>query len=792
MKSIPMVFTTCEMNMDIDRQNLIVPVTATRRLQLAGGQPMEQAVPEDYVLSAMVLRSMERREGRLLEFILKSYLPVAIINSPYSSRFFLVEMLGLTSESILDVYSPALRKVSEKVKKSTACEDFEKCIQAARYEINLLLGSKPSTIVGLFSGLIARGVAQLLNRPSGLITEDYSVTLKGIIDSAEFDRSIHTLQETAESLNLVEKELSSFLDLLLPKIDSYVTNLEAEATPVLSRLKLRLDSLEKQIEELESQKMKISAGTSPDKKAKLAETEKTILARKEALKRDKTRQSELVTSLEDKAQELIIGRDELNAEFQRALSAVHEQANALNDMLVSARFDDSGGKKRSVIMIPFFIAGFSRKDQLHIEVYPLSYFQENDERVGRRRDFVDPFSSPSRAIDALTAMLEDRANSDVTFRKFLRDSSKDHNLMSDARARESIETGTEGLLDDALAKRSLIDELNSILLGIPETKAPRKKRRVLTPAISDGSLCTVKFHVQDEAGKPVEGAELEFGALVVTSDTNGIADTSLPRSHYEGLVRADGYIERPVEFTITSTDDVVIPVVLVPLAHEEQLAMRLDELIERARRLDIIRQRLWEVFQKRGTTLLGIPAYRSALIELLSELGYEPESWISEATQKTGMVKRLLKRDDRIDGLRRDILRLAEESKSFGGIMLFSELLVRLDDLGWSSNPDEAEGIIHEMAKEGLIQGVSPLESGALLVEFVPVALTDDPQMILDLAAQKDGKLTIEDVVICLEWKEERVRNALNLLINNGVAKEQRSYSKSTQYFFPGLKGGKK
>ena len=62
----------------------------------------------------------------------------------------------------------------------------------------------------------------------------------------------------------------------------------------------------------------------------------------------------------------------------------------------------------------------------------------------------------------------------------------------------------------------------------------------------------------------------------------------------------------------------------------------------------------------------------------------------------------------------------------------------------------------------------------------------------LRLAAQNDGKLTLEDAVIGLGWTEERVHNALNLLVNNGVAKEQRSYSKSTQYFFPGLIGGKK
>jgi len=267
---------------------------------------------------------------------------------------------------------------------------------------------------------------------------------------------------------------------------------------------------------------------------------------------------------------------------------------------------------------------------------------------------------------------------------------------------------------------------------------------------------------------------------------------SIPMSNYEGVVRAQGYQEKPVEFTLTTLTDVAIPIMLNSLSHEEQIAARLDGLVERSRRLDMIRERLWEAFETQGSTLLGIPAYRTALIELLSELGYEPESWITEAKEKSGMVKRLLKRDDRTDGLRRDILRMAEESKKFGGIMLFSELLVRLDDAGWGTHADEIEDIIEDMTKEGLVQGLSKIEGGALLVEFVPVALTDDPQAILSLAATKDGRLSIEDAVVGLSWTEERVRKALELLVNNGVAKEQRSYSKSTQYWFPGLRGGKK
>ncbi|TFG31621.1 hypothetical protein EU528_05765 [Candidatus Thorarchaeota archaeon] len=777
--------------MDLDRRNLIVPVTATRRLQLAGGQPMEQAVPEDYVIAAMVLRALERCEGRTLEFILKSYLPVVIVPSPELNRYFLVEQLGLTSETIHEMKSPKLEKLQEQVEKAATSEELLKCLNSTRSEIKKILDAPSATIVGLFAGLAARGVGRLLDRPSSTSFEEFSVILTGMIRKSEFDKSIKTLQDTSVVLSTIEEELTELVDNIQSRIESLVGTQKERATPVLSRLDLRVESLIKQIEDIESEKLKISAGSSSDKSVKLKELDQLLDARKSALLRDQNRQSEVVSELADASQNLSIGCDELTAESKTAVSLIRNQHSALADMMIAVRLADEDTEK-SVILIPFFIAGFSKKDQLQIEVYPLSHLQSNGERVSRRRDYVDMFESPSRSIDALSSLLEDRTNSDVALRKFIRDSSQDYNILANAIAREYVRSGAEALLGDALVKRPLIEELKDLLTAIPETKLRKQKRRLVTHVLTNDTLCNVKFHIHNEAGKPIDGAELELGVLSLKSDLSGVITTQLPQSHYDGIVRASGFIVKPVEFSLASTDDVVIPIVMIPLSHEEQIILRLDELVERARRLDMIRERLWVAFESQGSTLLGIPAYRNALMELLTELGYEPEAWIAEAKKKTGMVKRLLKRDDRIDGLRRDILRMAEESKQSGGIMLFSELLVRLDDLGWSTGSDEIETIITDMSKEGLINGLSPLESGALLVEFVPVALTNDPQLILDLAAQRDGQLTLEDAVIGLGWTEERVRKALNLLINNGVAKEQRSYSKSTQYFFPGLIGGKK
>ena len=777
--------------MDLDRWNLIVPSTATRRLQLAGGQLMEQAVPEDYVVAGMVLRAIEQREGRELEFILKCYLPVAIAESPFPNRSYLVEQLGLTSETMICHRSFNTASIIEELESSTDTKTLLKCVTAARELVASLRITERSTLLGLMSGLMARGIAQILERPLRNQIENYEIILSGLLKQKEFQNSIDILQETAATLSSVEETVTHLIELTTTKVESTVEKSEAESAPVLQRLELRIESLQQQVENLESDLTKVAASLSSTMQARLTEIEKTLTARKAALERDEARRENIFSNIQGVSRDLLIERDNLSAEFQAATNTIHDQLSLIVDLSVPIS-PENVGDKGALILLPFFLAGFSKKGQLRIEIYPISQLITNGEKVSRRRDFVDGFTSPSRAIDAIASLLSERANNDVTLRKFIRESSEDMNLLVVKESRNLILTGVESLLGDGLVKQPLVDELKAIISGIPEAKIKKRVKRRVTPLVADGSLCRVRFHVQDEAGRPVEGAEIELGALSAKSDSKGTIVVSIPMSIYEGVVRAAGYLDKPIEFALTSVSDVAIPIMLNSLSHEEQLAARLDSLVDRSRGLDMIRERLWEAFETQGSTLLGIPAYRTALVELLAELGYEPESWIAEAKKKSGMVKRLLKRDDRTDGLRRDILRMAEDSKKFGGIMLFAELLVRLDNAGWGTHASEIEKIIEDMTKEGLIQGLSTIEGGALLVEFVPVALTDDPQEILSLAATKDGVLSIEDAVVGLSWKEERVRNALELLVKNGVAKEQRSYSKSTQYWFPGLRGGKK
>ncbi|TFF96774.1 hypothetical protein EU546_00725 [Candidatus Thorarchaeota archaeon] len=764
----------------------IVPAAATKKLQLAGGQPMEQAIPEDYFLGSMTIRALEQKNGRHLEFLLKGYVPISLVRAARPGRFCLIERVGVTSETFRMIGLIDEERVSQALNDSNDSESIIASIKLLRKEIAEIAESVDQPFLGLLSGLLAPGVARFLERPSRQETEDYSVILPGVVGVDEFEESVESLVESISALEGSAELIERTVRRIEKRVEETVGVLEEDASPTLTRLERRIESLENQIESLESQLVRARATSSTSTKE--TEIERTLDARKAALKRDLERKSKITGKIGKSSKEMLSGVEKLREESKEAIRILNRLERDLGNISVTASIESQGAG--TTLLVPFFFVGYSKKGLLEIRVHPPANLIETDERIGRRRGFVDTFSSSSHAVDALCALLEEHANSDVTFRKRIRNLSSRMNLLSLKSSRRLIVDGARFLVADGLLKPEVADDLESMISSIPEGKLRKRVRRP-TISVTDGSTCRVQFHVHDETGRPVESAEIELGALVLDSDNRGIVETFLPKSRYEGVVKARGYYDRQFEFILDSIDDITIPIVLSPLSHEEQISARLDELVERARRLDGIRERLAEAFEEQGDTLLSIPAYRSALAELLTELGYEPESWIASARRQGGMVKRLLKRDDRRDALRRDILRTAEESKQSGGIMLLSELLVHLDDLGWETESDEIENIINDMAQEGLLQGISRLEGGALLVEFVPVALTDDPQLLLGLAAERDGLLSIEDAVVGLNWTEERVRNALSLLVDSGVAKEQRSYSKSTQYWFPGLRRGK-
>lgn len=769
--------------MDLEKNTLIIPTTATRSIQLAGGPPMEQAIPEDYVLASMVLRALESRNGQELEFVIKAYYPVMVVQSAIPNSCFLIELLGTSSGSIVPLPDLELTRIQSCINSASNPKALLKCIEDSRALVSSLFSSERVTVLGLMSGSVAEGISDLMDWPTINAIEPYALVLPEAISTGETERVFDTLSTTSRTANTTDEILSKLLDLVRNKVKSIVDGRTAESADKIHRLEQRVAVLRRETELLDSRLAQRG------KKGDLV-LERQLKARTDALRRDEERLRKLTSSTQKASKELMDEESSLRNDIKKAVAAIHKEMESLENFLVPLRGVEIH-KQSSLLLIPFVMVGLSKKGRLTITVYPPSRLGEEKSRVGRLRDFADVFSPSSDSIAKIARDLTDRANKDVTLRKHIRSKSQEHSLFVSSVTKNLLREGVQALIADGLAKTSMMEDLESIIQGIPEQQLTPIRPKVLEvfPAVDEG--CIVKFNIYDDSGSPVSGAHLELGAFRSSSDSKGVIVATLPKSNYEGRVTARGYRDKPLEFTIHSLGNVVIPIVLSPLSKEERLDRELDSLLKRADRIERIRERLWDAFEKQGTTLLTIPAYRSALVELLSELGYEPEAWISKAKNKKGMVRGLLKRDDRIDGIRRDILRLAEESKQAGGIMLFSELLVRLDDIGWATSSEDIESIIKNMSKEGLIEGLSTLESGAVLVNFIPVSLTDDPQQLMSLAADGSGNLTIEEAVVELGWTEERVKNALELLVAEGVAKVQKSYSKSTQYWFPGLRGKK-
>ncbi|NWF95679.1 MAG: carboxypeptidase regulatory-like domain-containing protein [Candidatus Thorarchaeota archaeon] len=772
--------------MDLDGLYRIIPVTASRSLALAGCQSIQQAIPEEYALASFVMRALEARNGRELEFILKAYLPVHLIRLGPRGQCVLIDMLGLFSAEIVEVGETAVEGLSRALSEIDSTSLNVAPLDSISHALAAVRAAEVVSVPGLISGASANDLARLIGWPKQSDLELGAIVLPSIINREDLSKYERMILQTFDRVQRLRREMAKILPGLEPMLRASEDGLAALA-PTVARLDDRISRLENELERLTSRLQSITSSklTSPQLAATEAEVRSQIDLRTTALMKDRERRERLIEDQRRSRESFSIHLEGMKTEYLQTQEFIDSLWSQYESLSVDCGCFESDSP--AVLLVPLVIAGFSKRGVLEVTVYPPSVMDDQGVKTSRRKEFADPFVPLSQTMTLLASLIEKRIDSDITLRKLVRDSSATSNLLSDSTARRMLEEGARLLRADGLLRDSSADHLRALMSSVPER--PSKATTHGAMLVTDESVCSVEVRVTDASGEPIAGARVGVGGLITKTDEHGGTQLRLPRSRYELAVNADGYRERRVEFELRSSGDVVIPVVLEQLTREDRLSLALEDLSKRADRIDTIRKKLLGIFQSQGDTILRVPAYRGTLEELLTELGYEPEAWLAEASRKRGMIGRLLKGEDRRDGMRRDILRIAEESKSSGGVMLLSDVLRRLDRLGWSANTTEVESILAEMTREGLIRGVSIMEDGTTSVNFVPVSLTDDPQLVLDLAAKRKGSLTIEDVVLELGWTESRVKNALQLLIEKGVAKEQRSFSKSTTYWFPGLRG---
>lgn len=135
------------------------------------------------------------------------------------------------------------------------------------------------------------------------------------------------------------------------------------------------------------------------------------------------------------------------------------------------------------------------------------------------------------------------------------------------------------------------------------------------------------------------------------------------------------------------------------------------------------------------------------------------------------------------------ILDVATEHSS-KGLMGLAELIVevvrRLPEIKSVTYNDVIEAV-NRVADNGLIPGIRTLKGGVKVVELRPLELRRDQADVINLAASK-GHVSVEEVMMQLNWSEDHARQVLSSLVDAGMAVADIRFSTGGRYYFPGLR----
>ncbi|GAI23712.1 unnamed protein product, partial [marine sediment metagenome] len=132
--------------------------------------------------------------------------------------------------------------------------------------------------------------------------------------------------------------------------------------------------------------------------------------------------------------------------------------------------------------------------------------------------------------------------------------------------------------------------------------------------------------------------------------------------------------------------------------------------------------------------------------------------------------------------------RVLMNKEETGGIIPLSEVfeLVNTGILKGNVQVKDVEKSLKILKKTKVIDDLTELESGIMMVRFFPIQYTGDETKVVGLAKEK-GLLTLEDVCFKLNWSQDRALRALESLEKSGMAKYRENILTGKQWFFPSI-----
>jgi hypothetical protein len=196
---------------------------------------------------------------------------------------------------------------------------------------------------------------------------------------------------------------------------------------------------------------------------------------------------------------------------------------------------------------------------------------------------------------------------------------------------------------------------------------------------------------------------------------------------------------------------------------------------------------LRELAKKHGVLLALTPELRQEIKELQRKYNIPSSKIITEQITEHDVLRKFSKIDHQKLGMLayQRILMSKEET---GGIIPLSEVfeLVNTGILNGNIEVKDVEKSLRLLKKTKVIEDITQLDSGAIIIRFFPIEYTSDEAKVVDLAKEK-GVLTLEDVCANLEWSQDRALRGLSSLEKSGIAKLRENILTGKQWYFPSL-----
>jgi len=199
------------------------------------------------------------------------------------------------------------------------------------------------------------------------------------------------------------------------------------------------------------------------------------------------------------------------------------------------------------------------------------------------------------------------------------------------------------------------------------------------------------------------------------------------------------------------------------------------------------KDRLRELAKKHGILLALTPELRQEVKELQKKYGIPSSKIITEQLTEHDVLKKFSKIDYQKLGMLayQRVLMSKEET---GGIIPLSEVfeLINTGILKGNVEAKDVEKAMKNLKKNKVIEGITQLESGSLLIRFFPIQYTGDEVKVVELAKEK-GVLTLEEVCINLDWSQNRALRALDSLEKTNIAKYRENILTGKHWYFPSI-----